>query len=147
MDMELKGQKIIVTAGAGGIGLEIARAFVREGAHVVVCDVDRDAIGALLSRLDNCLVPIGRRARRPAAPRRAPRKAVTSPGPPLQRPWLPALSRPCKVRCSAEHSVDDCPSRHARRCRGLARAPRAPLSPTSAPAAARPRPRPQQAGP
>jgi NAD(P)-dependent dehydrogenase (short-subunit alcohol dehydrogenase family) len=47
MDMELKGQKIIVTAGAGGIGLEIARAFVREGAHVVVCDVDRDAIGAL----------------------------------------------------------------------------------------------------
>lgn len=47
MDMELKGQKIIVTAGAGGIGLEIARAFVREGAHVVVCDVDRDAIAAL----------------------------------------------------------------------------------------------------
>jgi NAD(P)-dependent dehydrogenase (short-subunit alcohol dehydrogenase family) len=47
MDMELKGQKIIVTAGAGGIGLEIARAFVREGAHVVVCDVDRDALNAL----------------------------------------------------------------------------------------------------
>ena len=47
MDMELKGQKIIVTAGAGGIGLEIARAFVREGAHVVVCDVDHDAIAAL----------------------------------------------------------------------------------------------------
>ena len=49
MDMELKGQKIIVTAGANGIGLEIARAFVREGAHVVVCDVDRDALGALAS--------------------------------------------------------------------------------------------------
>jgi NAD(P)-dependent dehydrogenase (short-subunit alcohol dehydrogenase family) len=47
MNMELKGQKIIVTAGAGGIGLEIARAFVREGAHVVVCDVDRDALNAL----------------------------------------------------------------------------------------------------
>ena len=47
MDLELKGQKIIVTAGANGIGLEIARAFVREGAHVVVCDVDRDALAAL----------------------------------------------------------------------------------------------------
>ena len=49
MDLELKGQKIIVTAGAGGIGLEIARAFVREGAHVVACDVDRDALKALAS--------------------------------------------------------------------------------------------------
>lgn len=47
MDLELKGQKIIVTAGAGGIGLEIARAFVREGSQVVVCDVDRDALAAL----------------------------------------------------------------------------------------------------
>ena len=47
MDLDLKGQKITVTAGANGIGLEIARAFVREGAHVVVCDVDRDALAAL----------------------------------------------------------------------------------------------------
>ena len=39
----------MVTAGASGIGLEIARAFVREGASVHVCDVDKDAIARLAS--------------------------------------------------------------------------------------------------
>ena len=37
----------MVSAGANGIGLEIARAFVREGARVHVCDVDTAAIGRL----------------------------------------------------------------------------------------------------
>jgi len=37
----------MVSAGANGIGLEIARAFVREGARVHVCDVDKEAIGRL----------------------------------------------------------------------------------------------------
>src|SRR5262245_46197263 len=44
MDLELAGARVLVTAGAGGIGLEIARAFVREGAKVHVCDLDRDAL-------------------------------------------------------------------------------------------------------
>ncbi len=47
MDMDIAGLKVLVTAGAGGIGLEIARAFRGEGAVVHVCDVDRDALGAL----------------------------------------------------------------------------------------------------
>lgn len=47
MDMQINGLKVLVTAGAGGIGLEVARAFVREGAKVFVCDVDRDALAAL----------------------------------------------------------------------------------------------------
>lgn len=47
MDLELNGHRVLVTAGAGGIGLEIARAFVREGARVHVCDVDRAALDAL----------------------------------------------------------------------------------------------------
>lgn len=38
---------MLVTAGAGGIGLEIVRAFVREGARVHVCDVDEGALEAL----------------------------------------------------------------------------------------------------
>jgi len=44
MDLGLQGARVLVTAGAGGIGLEIARAFEREGATVHVCDIDRDAL-------------------------------------------------------------------------------------------------------
>ncbi len=47
MDLQIKGLKVLVTAGAGGIGIEIARAFVREGAKVHVCDVDDKALAAL----------------------------------------------------------------------------------------------------
>jgi NAD(P)-dependent dehydrogenase (short-subunit alcohol dehydrogenase family) len=47
MEMGLKDSRVLVTAGAGGIGLEIARAFVQEGARVHVCDVDRPALTAL----------------------------------------------------------------------------------------------------
>ena len=47
MQLDLKGAKVLVTAGASGIGLAIARAFVAEGANVHVCDVDAAAIGRL----------------------------------------------------------------------------------------------------
>lgn len=47
MDLGIAGLRVIVTAGAGGIGLEIARAFAREGARVEVCDVDAAALSAL----------------------------------------------------------------------------------------------------
>lgn len=45
MDLGLKGLKVIITAGAGGIGLQTAKAFLDEGAHVHVCDVDREGLG------------------------------------------------------------------------------------------------------
>lgn len=51
MDLDISGLRVIVTAGAGGIGLEIARSFVGEGARVVVCDVDTNALEALPSIL------------------------------------------------------------------------------------------------
>lgn len=47
MDMGLAGARVLVTAGAAGIGLETARAFAREGARVHVCDIDEAALGAL----------------------------------------------------------------------------------------------------
>ena len=46
MDLGIKDLRVLVTAGAGGIGLEIARAFVREGAKVHICDVDEQALAA-----------------------------------------------------------------------------------------------------
>jgi NAD(P)-dependent dehydrogenase (short-subunit alcohol dehydrogenase family) len=47
MDMGLTAARVLITAGAAGIGIEIARSFVREGAKVHVCDVDRAALDAL----------------------------------------------------------------------------------------------------
>ena len=34
-------QRVLITAGASGIGREMARAFVANGAKVFVCDIDR----------------------------------------------------------------------------------------------------------
>src|SRR5690242_525042 len=47
MDLDIKGLRVLVTAGANGIGLAIARAFVREGAKVHVCDIDEAGLAAL----------------------------------------------------------------------------------------------------
>ncbi len=47
MDLGIKGLRVLVTAGANGIGLAVARAFVREGARVHVCDVDAAALAQL----------------------------------------------------------------------------------------------------
>lgn len=47
MDMDIRGLRVMVSAGASGIGLEIARAFVREGARVHLCDVDEVALARL----------------------------------------------------------------------------------------------------
>ena len=46
MDLGIQGLRVLVTAGAGGIGLEIARSFVREGARVHTCDVDDAALAS-----------------------------------------------------------------------------------------------------
>jgi NAD(P)-dependent dehydrogenase (short-subunit alcohol dehydrogenase family) len=47
MDLDIKGLRVLVTAGAAGIGLAIARRFAAEGARVHTCDVDEVALPAI----------------------------------------------------------------------------------------------------
>ena len=44
MDLSAKGRRVLVTAGAAGIGRAIARTFHEHGARVHVCDVDDKAL-------------------------------------------------------------------------------------------------------
>jgi NAD(P)-dependent dehydrogenase (short-subunit alcohol dehydrogenase family) len=47
MDLGIKGLRVLITAGASGIGLRAVEAFLREGAKVHTCDVDKEALAAL----------------------------------------------------------------------------------------------------
>ena len=51
MELNLNNARVIITAGASGIGMEIARAYREEGAIVEVCDIDQDAIAAFAMEL------------------------------------------------------------------------------------------------
>ncbi|WP_326541002.1 3-oxoacyl-ACP reductase FabG [Pseudorhodoferax sp.] len=44
MELNLKGRVAIVTGSGRGIGLAAARALAEEGAHVVITDIDADAV-------------------------------------------------------------------------------------------------------
>ncbi|HEX7936825.1 MAG TPA: SDR family oxidoreductase [Paraburkholderia sp.] len=46
-----KGKRVLVTAGAGGIGRAIAEAFVADGASVFVCDIDETALQHMQAQL------------------------------------------------------------------------------------------------
>jgi NAD(P)-dependent dehydrogenase (short-subunit alcohol dehydrogenase family) len=43
------GLRVLVTAGAGGIGAAVARAFHEAGARVHICDIDRSALDRMAS--------------------------------------------------------------------------------------------------
>ena len=47
MDLGLAGKRVVISAGAGGIGRVTADRFLAEGARVFVCDVDHDALASL----------------------------------------------------------------------------------------------------
>ncbi len=44
MDTSAKNLRVLVTAGAAGIGRAIARTFVEHGARVHICDIDTTAL-------------------------------------------------------------------------------------------------------
>ena len=44
-------QRVLVTAGASGIGREIARAFAASGATVCVCDIDQEGLDRLAQEI------------------------------------------------------------------------------------------------
>jgi NAD(P)-dependent dehydrogenase (short-subunit alcohol dehydrogenase family) len=46
MDIGLNGKRVVVTAGAQGIGLAITEAFVAAGAEVHICDVNDDFLAS-----------------------------------------------------------------------------------------------------
>ena len=44
MEVKMKGQRVLITAGAGGIGRVMAETFVEAGAKVHICDVVKSAL-------------------------------------------------------------------------------------------------------
>jgi len=57
----LAGQRVLVTAGASGIGLDIVRAFAAAGARVFVCDVQAESLDRLsteLPEVGSCLADV-----------------------------------------------------------------------------------------
>jgi NAD(P)-dependent dehydrogenase (short-subunit alcohol dehydrogenase family) len=51
MEFSAKGMRVLVTAGAAGIGRVIARTFLEHGAKVHICDVDEKALAAAKKEL------------------------------------------------------------------------------------------------
>ncbi len=42
----MTGQRVVITAAAGGIGRVVVDAFVAQGARVHLCDVDEEALAS-----------------------------------------------------------------------------------------------------
>lgn len=61
LDLGLKGHRVIVTAGANGIGRVIAEAFRDEGAVVAICDIDAEALAGVKG-MTTALVDVSDRA-------------------------------------------------------------------------------------
>ena len=62
---DLQGQRVMISAGASGIGRATALAFLAAGARVHICDIDARALDALLGEqpaLAGALVDVGNEA-------------------------------------------------------------------------------------
>ena len=50
-DISMAGRKVLITAGASGLGLEMARVFTAAGSDVFICDVNEEALAAARAEL------------------------------------------------------------------------------------------------
>ncbi len=57
-DASLAGKRVLVTAGANGIGLAITRGFVQSGAKVLICDVDEKSLREAQANLPGVLTTV-----------------------------------------------------------------------------------------
>ncbi|MGR3631418.1 MAG: SDR family NAD(P)-dependent oxidoreductase [Limimaricola soesokkakensis] len=44
MDLGIKGKRALITGGSGGMGIEVAKLLIEEGAHPFLTDIDEDAL-------------------------------------------------------------------------------------------------------
>ena len=65
-------QRVLITAGAAGIGREFARAFAAAGARVFVCDIDAGALDAIASEIPGLIAQACDMARRAEIERMVP---------------------------------------------------------------------------
>ena len=56
MDLKLEGKKVVVTGGSRGMGLDTARRFAQEGAHVSICARNLETLEAARSESVQALV-------------------------------------------------------------------------------------------
>jgi rhamnose utilization protein RhaD (predicted bifunctional aldolase and dehydrogenase)/NAD(P)-dependent dehydrogenase (short-subunit alcohol dehydrogenase family) len=74
----LTGQVALVTGGAGAIGMATAKSFTREGAHVIVADLDAAAAADVAKAVGNHAIGVGCDVTDPAAVRAAFDAAVST---------------------------------------------------------------------
>src|SRR5271154_3974773 len=54
--VEFTGKRVVITGGAGGIGVETARTFLEHGAHVLLVDIDSERLAAAREALGDARV-------------------------------------------------------------------------------------------
>ncbi len=57
-DASLAGKRVLVTAGANGIGLAITRGFIQSGAKVLICDVDEKSLREAQANLPGVMTTV-----------------------------------------------------------------------------------------
>ncbi|MBI0539175.1 SDR family oxidoreductase [Roseomonas sp. KE2513] len=62
MDLAIEGLRVLVTAGANGIGRSIVEAFLTERARVFTCDLDEAGLATLPANVGRCVADVADRA-------------------------------------------------------------------------------------